>query len=174
MRVDDSVWHVSTFQCIRLSSLFSPSGMLGWAVDTVQMWWRGEQYKYSCLSWDWSPVAFALMSPPWLNCPWCHQRDTAQITPQTEFLSLYFDCLPRRHMRTDARCALLPFSYRLAEISTTVIQVLRCIHFKVFLTSYIAYANRLTELIRRKTYWNYKFLPNRHWWVITNVHFSAW
>jgi len=36
------------------------------------------------------------------------------------------------------------------------------LHFEVFLTSYIAYVTRFTELISSKMYCNYKFLPNRH------------
>lgn len=96
--------------------LLSLNGMLGWAADAVQMWWRGEQYKYSYPSWDWSPVVFPLMSPPWLSCPWCQQRNTTQTTPETDFLSMYFDELSRRRMRTDARCSALPISYRLVEL----------------------------------------------------------
>jgi len=46
--------------------LLSLNGMLVLAADAVQMWWRGEQYKYSCPSWDWSPVAFF---------HYCHHRD---------------------------------------------------------------------------------------------------
>jgi len=46
MAVCDFIQHssVSDDGC----SLFSLNGMLWWAADAVQMWWRGGQYKYSC------------------------------------------------------------------------------------------------------------------------------
>jgi len=66
-------------------------------------------------------------------------------------------------MRTDARCAVVHISYRLVESSTVLMQVGKCIHFEVFLTSYIAYLTRFTELISSKMYCSYKFLSNRHY-----------